>query len=101
VLLDDAQALVEHHDTQTREVRFNERLKAFARHWGFRPRACAPYRARSKGKDERGVGYTKRNTIAGHRFDSWAELETHPAWWMRGVAAYACRTLSRPRLRAS
>ena len=50
---------------------------AFARYWGFRPRACAPYRARTKGKDERGVGYVKRNAIAGHRFDSWAALEAH------------------------
>src|SRR5918912_694424 len=36
------------------EVRLNDRLLAFAEHRGFRPRACAPYRARTKGKDERG-----------------------------------------------
>ena len=53
------------HDAATREVEFNARLHAFARHWGFRPRACAPYRARTKGKDERGVGYVKKNAIAG------------------------------------
>lgn len=47
VLVDNPKALVEHHDAQTGEVRFNERLKAFARHWGFRPRAGAPYRART------------------------------------------------------
>ena len=52
-------ALVDRHDAVTREVTFNERLIAFARYWGFRPRACAPYRARTKGKDERGVGYVK------------------------------------------
>jgi len=52
-------------------VRFNERLHAFARYWGVRMRACAPYRARTKGKDERGVGYVKHNAIAGHRFASW------------------------------
>jgi transposase len=86
VLLDNARALVERHDTVTREVRFNERLHAFARYWGFRPRACAPYRARTKGKDERGVGYVKRNAIAGHGFASWADLEAHLAWWMREIA---------------
>lgn len=38
------------------EVEFNERYLAFAAHWKFRPRACAPYRARTKGKqDECGV----------------------------------------------
>ena len=55
-------------------------------YWGFRPRACAPYRARTKGKDERGVGYVKRNAIAGHRFESWAGMEAHLGWWQREVA---------------
>ncbi|WP_180161699.1 IS21 family transposase, partial [Sinorhizobium medicae] len=41
VLIDNAKALVEHHDPVTREVRFNARLHAFARYWGFTPRACA------------------------------------------------------------
>jgi transposase len=63
VLLDNTRALVLHHDSLTREVRFNARLLAFAKHWGFRPWACAPYRARTKGKDERGVGYVKSNAI--------------------------------------
>ena len=86
VLLDNARALVDHHDVETREVRFNERLGAFARYWGFVPKACAPYRARTKGKDERGVGYVKRNAIAGHSFASWAALEAHLAWWLREIA---------------
>ena len=60
------------HDAQTREVRFNERFHAFCRYWDVTPKACAPYRARTKGKDERGVGYVKRNAIAGHRFESLA-----------------------------
>jgi hypothetical protein len=42
--------------------------------------------ARTKGKDERGVGYVKRNAIAGHAFTSWAALEAHLAWWMREIA---------------
>jgi hypothetical protein len=86
VLLDNARALVDHHDAATREVRFNARLLAFAQYWGFRPRACAPYRARTKGKDERGVGYVKRNAIAGRSFESWAALEAHLACWMREIA---------------
>ena len=86
VLFDNPKALVEHHDAATREVRFNGRLHAFARYWGFAPRACAPYRARTKGKDERGVGYVKKNAIAGRRFESWAALEAHLDRWMREVA---------------
>lgn len=71
---------------RTREVRFNARLHAFARYWGFTPRACAPYRARTKGKDERGVGYVKKNAIAGRRFESWAAFEAHLDRWTREVA---------------
>ena len=86
LLLDNARALVEHHDVQTREVVFNERFHAFTRYWDVRPQACAPYRARTKGKDERGVGYVKRNAIAGRSFASWAALEAHLAQWTREVA---------------
>lgn len=86
VLVDNARALVNEHDAQTREVAFNDRFHAFCRYWGVTPRACAPYRARTKGKDERGVGYVKRNAIAGHRFACLEELQAHLMRWMREVA---------------
>ncbi len=86
LLVDNARALVSEHDAQTREVAFNERFHAFCRYWGIVPRACAPYRARTKGKDERGVGYVKRNAIAGHRFGSPEALQAHLLRWMREVA---------------
>lgn len=86
LLIDNAKALVQTHNVRTREVIFNERFSAFCRYWGVVPRACAPYRARTKGKDERGVGYVKRNAIAGHRFASLQTLRAHLAHWMREVA---------------
>lgn len=86
VLLVNARALILHHDPASREVVLHPRLHAFSRHWGFRVRACAPYRARTKGKDERGVGYVKKNAIAGRRFGSWAELEAHLEAWTREIA---------------
>lgn len=86
VLLDNARALIQHHDPVSREVVVNPKLHAFARHWGFQVKACAPYRARTKGKDERGVGYVKANAIAGRRFESFAALEAHLVAWTRAVA---------------
>jgi hypothetical protein len=86
VLIDNARALVTHHDRETREVTFNERFHAFARYWRFKPQACAPYRARTKGKDENGVGYVKRNALAGRQFASWEALEAHLVAWMRDIA---------------
>jgi transposase len=86
VLMDNPRALVVRHDAASRRVQFNDKLLAFARHWGFRPCACAPYRARTKGKTENGVGYVKKNAIAGHRFESWEAFEAHLARWERDVA---------------
>lgn len=82
----NARALVERHDAGTREAVSNERFHAFARYWGVRPAACAPDRARTKGKDERGAGYVKKNAIAGRGFAAWAALEAHLAQWTREVA---------------
>jgi len=90
VLFDNPRSLVIHHDVRTREIEFNTRLLAFAKHWGFRPRACAPYRARTKGKDERGVGYLKHNAIAGRQFASFAALEAHLQQWTRQIADVRC-----------
>lgn len=45
VLMDSPRALVVRHDPARRTVTFNDKLIAFARHWGFTPRACAPFRA--------------------------------------------------------
>jgi transposase len=86
VLMDNPRALVVRHDAVSRQVQFNDKLMAFAKHWGFTPRACAPYRARTKGKTENGVGYVKKNAIAGHAFASWEGFEGHLARWEREVA---------------
>lgn len=58
----------------------------FARYYGFTPRACQPYRARTKGKVESGVKYVKRNALAGRRFFSWEELNEWLLSWCVTVA---------------
>ena len=70
----------------SREVVLNPKLHAFARHWGFQVQACAPYRPRTKGKDERGVGYVTGNAIAGRSFESFGALEAHLVRWTREIA---------------
>jgi transposase len=86
LLVDNPRALVTKHDPLTREVVFNPTFAAFCKHWGVVPRACAPYRARTKGKTERTVGYVKHNAIAGRSFESWSHLEAHLDAWLRDVA---------------
>lgn len=81
VLGDNARALVLERDRGTGHVRFNPAYLQFCRDWEVTPRACGPYRARTKGKVESGVKYVKRNGLAGRRFTSFAELEAHLAAW--------------------
>ena len=79
LLGDNARALVTGRDRATGTVMFHPAYLAFCRDWDVQPRACAPYRARTKGKTEAGVKYVKRNGLAGLAFASFAALETHLA----------------------
>lgn len=82
LLGDNARALVAGRDRETGTVIFHPGYLAFCRDWDVQPRACAPYRARTKGKTEAGVKYTKRNGLADQGFESFAALESHLASWM-------------------
>ena len=82
VLGDNTRALVLGRDRATGTVLFHPAYLAFCRDWDVQPRACAPYRARTKGKTEAGVKYVKRNGLADLDFDSFAALERHLASWM-------------------
>jgi transposase len=82
MLGDNARALVLGRDRPTGTVLFQPAYLAFCRDWDVQPRACAPYRARTKGKTEAGVKYVKRNGLADLEFDSFAALEGHLADWM-------------------
>jgi transposase len=83
LLGDNARALVVAHDRSTHTVTFHPAYLAFCRDWDVEPRACSPYRARTKGKTESGVKYVKRNALAQRSFESFAALEAHLAQWMR------------------
>jgi transposase len=82
VLGDNARALVRGRDRATGTVTFHSGYLAFCRDWDVQPRACAPYRARTKGKVESGVKFVKRNALAGRTFASFAALEQYLAQWM-------------------
>jgi transposase len=65
------------------QPRFNERFLDLAAYYGFNPRACRPYRARTKGKDERMVGYIKGNFfVRYHAFESWPHLNQLAERWL-------------------
>jgi transposase len=82
LLLDNAGALVVGRDRAAGTARLHPAFEAFCRDWGVEARVCQPYRARTKGKTEAGVGYVKRNALAALEFASFAALEAHLARWM-------------------
>jgi transposase len=81
LLVDNAGALVIRNDRQRRIVTLTSGFEAFCRDWGVQARACAPYRAQTKGKTEAGVGYVKGNALAARRFSSLEELQSHLLDW--------------------
>jgi transposase len=66
--------------------KFNATFEAFARHWGFEPRLCRPYRAQTKGKVESGVKYVKRNFIPGRTFRDLEDFNEQLRAWLAEVA---------------
>jgi transposase len=82
LLLDNAGALVVGRDRAAGAARLHPAFEAFCRDWSVEARVCQPYRARTKGKTEAGVGYVKRNALAGIEFASFAALEAHLGRWM-------------------
>lgn len=64
----------------------NLEFARFAAHWGFRIRACRPYRARTKGKVERPVGYVRESFFYGREFLNDADLNAQALSWMAQTA---------------
>jgi transposase len=86
VLLDNQKTAVLAHPGRG-AVRFQERFVDLAGHYGFTPRACRPYRARTKGKDERRVGYIKQHFFVRYRaFENWAHLNQLAEQWLKEEA---------------
>lgn len=82
VLVDNQKSAVLKHPSNGKPY-FNERFVDLAGQYGFTPRACKPYRARTKGKDERMVGYIKGNFFVRYRsFESWAHLNQLAEKWL-------------------
>ena len=64
----------------------NPEFVRFGFHWGFRIRACRPYRAQTKGKVERPVSYIRRNFFYGGDFASDDDLNARVLRWLDTVA---------------
>lgn len=64
----------------------NAEFLRFCAHWGFRPRACRPYRAQTKGKVERPISYVRTSFVYGREFLGDADLNAQAMNWLTHVA---------------
>jgi transposase len=95
VLLDNPKTVVIERDFYGEgQHRFNRDLLALAEEFGFRPRLCRPYRAKTKGKVERFNGYLKGSFLvplaatlkqSGLKLDLTA-ANAHIGPWLQNVA---------------
>lgn len=64
----------------------NAEFLRFAAHWGFRVRACRPYRAKTKGKVERPIRYLRESFVYGRDFVSDDDLNAQTTHWLAHTA---------------
>jgi transposase len=85
MLYDRMKTAVTDADAQGRPL-FHPALLALAAHYGFPPEACRPYRAQTKGKIERPVGYIREDVWLGRTFWDLADLIAQWLDWLATVA---------------
>jgi transposase len=65
---------------------YNRSLLALARHYGFQPKACRPYRAKTKGKVERPFSYIRQDFFLARTFRNLDDLNAQLGDWLDTVA---------------
>ena len=85
ILYDRMKTAVIGEDDQAHIV-YNRALIDFARHYGFHPKACRPYRAKTKGKVERPFRYIREDFYLARSFRNLDDLNAQLAHWLGTVA---------------
>jgi transposase len=85
ILYDRMKTVVVGEDDQGHIV-YNRSLLDLARHYGFHPRACKPYRAKTKGKVERPFRYVREDFFLGSTFRNLDDLNLQLRHWLDKVA---------------
>src|SRR5689334_9416846 len=86
VLYDRMRTVFSREDSEAGDVVFNRTLLEFARHYGYLPKACRPYRAKTKGKVERPFRYIREDFFLGRSFRNLEDLNTQFRQWLDQVA---------------
>src|SRR3546814_12197370 len=73
-------------DGKRRGIVYNRALVDLARHYGFHPRACKPYRAKTKGKVERPFRYIREDFFLARSFRNLDDPNEQPRLWLDAAA---------------
>ena len=65
---------------------FNPKYLDFSRHWGFEITACNVRSGNEKGRVENGVGYVKKNFLAGLELSDFSAMHSAAQLWVNTVA---------------
>ncbi len=85
VMIDNLKVGVLRHPLGEQAV-FNPRYLDFAAHYGFQPVACTVRKPNEKGRVENGVGYVKKNFLAGLDIPSFATVHSASVQWRDSIA---------------
>lgn len=85
VVSDNTRCLIQGRDENGRAV-FTRAYQFLAQYWSFVKTACRPYRAKTKGKVERMVGYVKTSCLAGMKVDCLEQALQEIDHWLQEVA---------------
>jgi len=86
ILYDRMRTVFCREDPTAGHIIYNPTLVEFARHYGYLPKACRPYRAKTKGKVERPYRYIRQDFFLGRSFRSLDDLNEQLRQWLDQVA---------------
>jgi transposase len=86
ILYDRMRTVVRREDPEAGHIMYNRTLIEFARHYGYLPKACQPYRAKTKGKVERPFRYIRADFFLGRNFRNLDDLNARFHAWLAQVA---------------
>jgi hypothetical protein len=86
ILYDRMKTAVLGEQPEERSIVYNAKLLGLAEHYGFAPRACQPYRAKTKGKVERPYRYVREDFFLARRFANIGDLNAQLQHWLATVA---------------
>jgi len=82
-------------EDEEQHIVYNAKLLELAAYYGFRPRACGAYRAKTKGKVERPFSYIRDDFFLGRTFRNLDDLNAQFGHWRSTIANPRCHGTTR------